>query len=341
MKTFILLLISIVNPIYSQVCDVLTNLNSAGIANIIHKDNYIYFTAYSQKKVYRFNKSLTSPICELVYQFNENPNFIYEKNNILYVGVESPFKTYKINLASEIIQPIILATIAGPMVQIDNDLLIGQYLLGKITKINLDTNIQTDILLGYKPNFFTLYNNELYFTSNTTNTLYKYNTSTDMLTVVLTNLSYAAGVAINDDYLFICQSTGNSILYYSQPNFEFESAIQLAPNSWPNGITIADNELYFVQTVAGKVSKVLLDSSLSNTLFSQHNPKFVNIYPNPSIDEINIESKYTFEKYEIYTVQGKLIQSSNIINNKINVSNLSKGHYILMLDKKPHKFIKQ
>ena len=346
MKTKLLLFIVVLttNLTFCQVVDVITNFNSAGITNLVHKDNYIYFTAYSHKKVYKFDYTASTPTVEVVYQFNENPNFIYTKNNILYVGVESPYKTYKIDLNSPNVQPIVLATIAGPMAQINNDLYIGQYVAEKISKIDLSTNVQTDILTGYKPNFFAINNNELYFTSNTANTLYKYNCGSNNVSTILSGLNYASGIVLNNENLFICESSGNTISYYSNPGFQFESTIQLPPSSWPNGITIVDDYLYFIQTVSGKISKVALNT-LNSVVLSDNNTAFlpkseISVYPNPSNGVFEIKSELQIENAKIYDLKGNLVQNIFISNEKIDATQLNSGTYILNIDGINTKIIK-
>lgn len=343
-KLFLLVLLVMTKFSYGQVEDVITNFNSAGITNLVHKDNYIYFTAYSHKKVYKFDYTSTTPTVEVVYQFNENPNFIYTKNNVLFVGVESPYKTYTIDLNSQNVQPTVLAMIAGPMAQINNDLYIGQYAAEKITKIDLNTNIQTDILSNYKPNFFSVYNNELFFTSNTANALYKYNCSGNDVTTILSGLNYASGIVLNNENLFICESSGNTISYYSNPGFQLSSSIQLPPSSWPNGITIVNNYLFFIQTVSGKISKVALNT-LNNTLLSNNNiasqsKKEISIYPNPSNGLFEIKSELQIENAKIYDLKGNLVQNISISNELIDATQLNNGTYILNIDGTNTKIIK-
>lgn len=345
-KFLLLVFLLITNLSISQVTDVITNLDTAGITNLVHKDNYIYFTAYSHKKVYRFDYTATTPTAELVYQFNENPNFIYVKNNFLYVGVESPYKTYKIDLASPNVQPVLFANIAGPMAQISNDLYIGQYAAEKITKINLSTNSQTDVLTNYKPNFFSVYNDELYFTSNTANSLFKYNCGTENVTTILSGLNYASGIALNNENLFICESSGNTISYYSNPNFQLNNSIQLPPSSWPNGITIVNDYLYFIQTVSGKISKVELNSlNNPNSVLANESyylPKnSLEVYPNPSngIFEINTDM-VDIKGATIYDMKGNLIENVTINNKKIDATHLSSGTYILNINDKNTKIVK-
>lgn len=339
MKTKLLLLLA-TNFVFCQVTDVLTNFNSAGLSNLTYKSNFIYFNSYLEKKVYRIDYTLTNPTIELVYQFTENPNFVYIKNDILFVGVENPYKTYKIDLNVDNFNTEFVANVAGPMVQMDDDLYIGQYSVAKIVKINLTTSLKTDLLVGYKPNFFAVCDDKLFFTSNYTNALYKYDPSCDILETVLNNLNYASGIVMNEELLFICESAVSSISIYSNSSFQFRNLVQLQPNSWPNGAILVGNDLFFVQTIARKISKMPINTFLGNSDFLTPNPK-IKIYPNPSAEVINIDSKYTFEKYSIYNNEGKLIQNANIVNNKINISDLSKGQYTLLLDKNSHRFIKE
>lgn len=56
------------------------------------------------------------------------------------------------------------------------------------------------------------------------------------------------------------------------------------------------------------------------------------IYPNPANDFIQISTNETITGLEIYNVIGKkVISSNNLTNKKINVSNLTKGVYILKI----------
>ena len=340
MKAKLLFLLFMCNILTAQVVDVITNLNAAGVSNLTYKDNYIYFNAYSQKKIYRFDYTLPSPVPELVYTFNENPNFMYVSNNILYVGVESPYKTYKIDLSSSIIQPILIANIAGPMAQLGNELFIGQYVAGKISKLNLTTNTISDVILGFKPNFFTLKGDEIYFTSNHTNTLYKFNSTCNTPETLLSNLDYVSGIVFKDDILYICESMNNSISYYTQPEYRLDSLVQLAPSSWPNGNLIINDNLFFIQTSAGKISKIPLNTALSNNSYNTTNQSIV-IYPNPATDLITIKSNDNHTNYKIFDNKGIIVQNSALSNNEINIANLSTGVYTLFLDNYSKTFIKK
>ncbi|WP_193810666.1 T9SS type A sorting domain-containing protein [Kaistella flava (ex Peng et al. 2021)] len=56
----------------------------------------------------------------------------------------------------------------------------------------------------------------------------------------------------------------------------------------------------------------------------------LNVYPNPVKDIVTIKSLDKIESAEVYSTAGQLVFSSkNIIDNKINLSVLTKGVYIL------------
>ena len=54
----------------------------------------------------------------------------------------------------------------------------------------------------------------------------------------------------------------------------------------------------------------------------------VSIYPNPAIDHLTIESEEKIESYIIYSLNGVVVkQSSDFIDNKLQIGNLTSGCY--------------
>jgi Secretion system C-terminal sorting domain len=51
------------------------------------------------------------------------------------------------------------------------------------------------------------------------------------------------------------------------------------------------------------------------------------ILPNPATDIISFKTAETIEKYEIFDALGRIVQSSGITNQAINISSLPKGIY--------------
>ena len=57
------------------------------------------------------------------------------------------------------------------------------------------------------------------------------------------------------------------------------------------------------------------------------------VYPNPAQDVINIESKtIKLSSVDMYNVLGAKVMSSEMLNNRINVSNLTKGVYFMKIN---------
>lgn len=56
------------------------------------------------------------------------------------------------------------------------------------------------------------------------------------------------------------------------------------------------------------------------------------IFPNPANDVLNITKVSSKSSYKIYSVDGKLINSGNVKENKVNVSKLSKGVYLITIE---------
>lgn len=55
----------------------------------------------------------------------------------------------------------------------------------------------------------------------------------------------------------------------------------------------------------------------------------IRVYPNPSQNEIFVEANLGLTQYEIYNVNGQLIQFETLENNRIDISNLKSGLYFI------------
>ena len=67
--------------------------------------------------------------------------------------------------------------------------------------------------------------------------------------------------------------------------------------------------------------------TLSNIDFQS---SLIKIYPNPTSDILNIEG-LEVEKVDIYDAKGSLVQKT-LNNNQVDISNLSSGNYILIIN---------
>lgn len=75
-------------------------------------------------------------------------------------------------------------------------------------------------------------------------------------------------------------------------------------------------------------------TTIQNTLGLQEND-FINdiiAYPNPVKDFLNFKTQHTILKIEIYDIAGRKLRSSSVSDNKIDLSELKAGNYILKID---------
>jgi hypothetical protein len=335
-KTTLIALFLFQSLLFSQITDLITNLPTGmngGILDLVIKGNSLYFTSFGDKKLYELD--LTDNSYKVIYTFTEKPFSLFLDNEILYVGCQQDDRTYSIKLSDSTLSTTLITNISGAMQKIDDDLYIGRYGESKIVKYNLITNITTDVLIGYKPNYFTLHNDDLYFSSNDTDTLYKYNINNSSITIVLTNLNNPSGISYNDDYFFIGESTIDKISIYNIADFSPNGYYTLENNSYPNGILVNGDEFFFIQTNIGKVSKIKL-----STLNLQDIPENENIilFPNPTSDFINILNS-NGKEFEIYNSLGQKVKYGKISDNIINVNYLNNGVYFLKIDNVKHKII--
>ncbi|MBK1897448.1 BspA family leucine-rich repeat surface protein [Chryseobacterium paridis] len=119
-----------------------------------------------------------------------------------------------------------------------------------------------------------------------------------------------------------------SPLIYSNP---------LAVNARNNLIT---NKTW---TITGDAYNGECQSFLSTSDVLVHNE--ISIYPNPATDFIYIKNAKGFDNYKIFDMSGRIVLQSSLHDDKINISSLTKGNYILQIISKNKtetlKFIKK
>ncbi|WP_329804832.1 T9SS type A sorting domain-containing protein [Flavobacterium facile] len=320
----------------SQVTNLLSGLNN-GITNLVVFENNIYFSSFSNKTIYKYpvtGNSSQSP--EVFRVLTSNPTQLLLHNNDLFIATEQTSHIYKINLLATDTTPIEVTDIYGPMVIKNNFLYVGQYVDSKIVKINLSNGIKTDYLTGYKPNYFNLQGDDLYFTSNTTNKLYKINLINNSLNIILQNLNYVSGIVIENNICYLCESQADKISYYDLNSNQFVNFVSLTSSSWPNGITIYNDTIYFISTVGGQVSSI----PISTLGIPTNQKKTYTIYPNPTTELLNILTDEILEEFQIFDTTGKEVLKGKFETNHINVTQLQAGAYILKIKNSITRFEK-
>ena len=117
---------------------------------------------------------------------------------------------------------------------------------------------------------------------------------------------------------------------------------------WDNYPFNEDAKDYLVNWIEDRM--IYLDnqfnrSTLSTADFSINKNSFVT-YPNPTKENVTIESNFKFKQieYAILSIQGVVVKQGNLNSNqeKLNVSNLSNGIYLLKVgDNDAIKIVKQ
>ncbi|MBC7383587.1 MAG: T9SS type A sorting domain-containing protein [Bacteroidia bacterium] len=121
-------------------------------------------------------------------------------------------------------------------------------------------------------------------------------------------------------------------------NFNSQNCLALAYTNWPLGVAGQWNDvketnlLYYV-----------IEHSATTSIVEMI-PELVSIYPNPAVETltINVSEKLVSSAYTITDCTGKKMLTGSLTesHNLIDVSNLFKGVYFLMLDKNSSKSIK-
>ncbi len=97
-------------------------------------------------------------------------------------------------------------------------------------------------------------------------------------------------------------------------------------------ITYSDISNFYISAEKNALGSAALYSLVSNTLgVDDFNLVQNQVYPNPAGEILTIESKVALEKIEIYDYLGKKVYEDVLANKKINISEFSKGVYILKL----------
>ena len=124
--------------------------------------------------------------------------------------------------------------------------------------------------------------------------------------------------------------------------------------NWNNELTLNSSSLYGLKKFASHLASIICigDNGLiykkSITLSATNNVlnNDIKMFPNPTkniINIINTTSGENFTNYQIYNLMGQVIDSGQVIDNKIDLKNIVSGAYLLQLGpiKKTFKIIKQ
>ncbi len=108
--------------------------------------------------------------------------------------------------------------------------------------------------------------------------------------------------------------------------------IPLTASFQTEGVTYSDVSSFYISAEKNALGSAALYSLVSNTLsVGDFNLIQNEVYPNPAGEMLTIESKVDLEKIEIYDYLGKKVFEDALANKNINISEFTKGVYILKL----------
>jgi len=124
---------------------------------------------------------------------------------------------------------------------------------------------------------------------------------------------------ITDDFNSSGGSESNNT--FTTTTFDFTASTTTVVIYVRAPLAMGDAEVYF-----DNISLVKKATASTNDVFSSK----ISVYPNPANDFLQISSDEIISEVAVYNLIGKrVISSSKLVNNRLDVSNLSKGVYVL------------
>lgn len=157
-------------------------------------------------------------------------------------------------------------------------------------------------------------------------------------------------IALNGSHNFVTRITGNTVEFiFENIQLPFDNAtndgyvsFKIKTKSTLNlGDTFSNTaNIYFDYNhpiITNIYTTSVQNTVLATSEISKDNSNII-IYPNPVKDVLNIQSKHEIVKAEIYDTTGRILNSASVKGNSINVSELTKGNYIIKLSTKDKSF---
>ncbi len=123
-----------------------------------------------------------------------------------------------------------------------------------------------------------------------------------------------------------------------------------AGNRTIDNLTVNAGQIYYI-VISSWSAPQTINYTLNITLISLAVEDFkfensISLYPNPAEKELFFETTHEIRSAKIFNINGQLISTVNVPNNKILVEQLSQGLYFVELEnngglKSKHKFIKR
>ncbi|MDR1724113.1 MAG: putative Ig domain-containing protein [Tannerella sp.] len=137
-------------------------------------------------------------------------------------------------------------------------------------------------------------------------------------------------------YYFAFSATGTSPFTWSISDGSLPAGLSLSSDGVISGTPMAAGTKTFTVKVSNSVgndtqsmSITVNDPTVSNEIITSEKALKITAYPNPVVKDLFIKSDAVINKVEIYSLSGLLLQQNGNVTNRISVSKLSSGIYIL------------
>lgn len=104
-------------------------------------------------------------------------------------------------------------------------------------------------------------------------------------------------------------------------------------SSFPSNITSVNSDVFFIAETSDRGRQIWkISHNTTEAVPYSFNETELTVYPNPCVDFINFNTGSRVEDISVYNSNGQLISTEKLINNRINVSQLPAGIYIMRFD---------
>ena len=342
-------LLFIINIVFSQSTDWLTNLNDPTGMELVGND--LYICLYNDSKILKVD--INNPINsqETVISNLDGPFDIVHYNNMLYISEPLSSRISKIDLSVQnpIREDLATGLFSARGLEVyNNSLFVSSN--GIIYKIDISSNqpnVSEYITSINDPDGLAIINDTLYIAdgaSSGNGKIYKVDLTTvtpQPIELVSSGLTLSNLLYINGDYLYITQGSGSNKVSKIDISSNSPVLTDVVTNLNLPVSNFIHNGFLYTSEWGGGISRFEL-TTLSIEKQNIDNDE-VAIYPNPINDFIRLKNVSNVEVFKIYDVNGKEILTGNINNLTIkNLNTLNKGLYILHIDDKIQaKFLKK
>ncbi|MFD2917059.1 T9SS type A sorting domain-containing protein [Psychroserpens luteus] len=321
--------------------------------------------------------SVFSQVTDVVLLPGSNqPKRLFLVDNILYFSQATKISYIDIT-ETDPVHTVLISNLNSPggMEIKDNFLYIAHFGDGDVIKVDLDDPTPSIIdvtFFGNTPNMLKFNGNDLYFTDNNGNRIYKYDITSSSPTaetfVNTPNNSSPIGIDIKDGILYYSQANMGNILKLDLNNPNGTPIEVVSGLIRPIGIEFKGNDLYVADVDGDKIVKIDVTQSptiaedvvtnlnlptditfdgdimyisqlnkISKIDLSLSVDEFstnnIVLYPNPTKDYLTISNLQSDLNFDISDVNGRVLKKGVVSpNTNIDVSSLSHGYYFITFD---------